>query len=74
MEIIVRGSLPEEKEFQGTCHNCKTVFKCKRHEGTYHSDQRDGESLAVVCPVCGKPTYAYPNSKPSWNQSSWYDR
>jgi hypothetical protein len=62
MRIISPGQLPEEKLFKGTCSNCKTVFECKRSEGKFSSDQRDGSMLEVTCPFCNKKAWAYPRN------------
>jgi hypothetical protein len=59
VKILKHGKLPDDDVFRGTCHYCKTEFECKRHEGKYIDDQRDGPFLEVNCPVCGKKTYAY---------------
>lgn len=60
MKIIKMGVKPEERVYRGTCSNCKTVFECQQHEGTYHvGGQRDGPWLSVPCPVCRKSTNAY---------------
>ncbi len=60
MEIIERGKLPEEREFYGTCSHCKTKFKCKKKEGDFFEDQRDGPFLRVICPFCKHQAFAYP--------------
>lgn len=52
MEIIKRGKIPEEKEAEGTCHNCGTVIRAKRSEGKTIYDQRDGDYVRLACPVC----------------------
>jgi hypothetical protein len=63
MRIISRGRKPEEQLFKGTCSSCKTVFECKRGEGTYdYGNQRDGPFLSVNCPLCGKSAFAYPRN------------
>lgn len=74
MRIITQGKLPEEQMFKGTCYNCKTVFECKRSEGTYHEayDQRDDPYLSVSCPVCSKSANAYRISTSTY--ASQYDR
>ena len=58
MEIIEQGKLPEEQKYQVRCKNCKTLFRFKRSEGKYISDQRDGDSIEVKCPLCNEKCYA----------------
>lgn len=52
MKIIKQGKLPEEKEYQAKCSNCKTEISFKRKEATYVPCQRDGDSLTIGCPLC----------------------
>lgn len=52
MEIIERGTPPEEKVYEGRCMNCKTKVRFKRSEGKVTFDQRDGNFVTVKCPVC----------------------
>lgn len=54
MKIIEQGQIPEEKTYQCTCRNCKTVFEFKKYEARYVSDQRDGDFLTISCPICGR--------------------
>jgi len=54
MRIIKRGIPPEEREYQVTCHSCRTEFLFERKEATFHGDQRDGDYLEIKCPVCKK--------------------
>lgn len=53
MEILRRGTPPEEKKYECTCRNCTTFFKFMRKEAKYISDQRDGDCLVIDCPICG---------------------
>lgn len=51
VEIIRRGELPEEKQYQHTCTNCSTHFKFKRAEARLSPDQRD-PGYFIPCPLC----------------------
>jgi len=55
MEIIRRGSLPEDKQYKSTCNNCDTLFSFTRGEARHIDDQRDGDYLVINCPVCHQP-------------------
>ena len=55
MEILFRGTPPEEKEYTGECYYCKTKVKFKAKEGKTTYDQRDGNFISISCPVCNKP-------------------
>lgn len=52
IKILKKGRLPEEVQYHFTCYHCKTEFLATQKDGAYHSDQRDGPSLEVACPVC----------------------
>jgi DNA-directed RNA polymerase subunit RPC12/RpoP len=60
MDIIFRGTIPEEKQYLATCGNCgtKVVYKLKEVEEVY--DPRDGSYHGYNCPLCGKRVYAPP--------------
>ena len=55
MEILFRGTPPSAREHTGTCSCCKTQVKFKQAEGKVTYDQRDGNYVAITCPVCGHP-------------------
>lgn len=57
MKIIQRGVLPKDKVYRTTCVNCKTIFEFSDYEATKMFDQRDGDYLIVVCPVCEQKCY-----------------
>ena len=52
MEIIARGKLPSEGEAEWTCRHCKSELRSKKSEGKLEHDQRDGDFVRCVCPVC----------------------
>lgn len=56
MEIIETGKLPEKKVYTVRCPSCNTKFKFKQEEGNITFDQRDGNYIAITCPLegCGK--------------------
>lgn len=57
MEIIKRGTNPQDIEYEMTCSNCKTVIRAKRSECRMSSYQRDGNCLIHLCPICNKEIY-----------------
>ena len=57
MEIIKKGKNPSDNEYTGECLNCGTKVKFKRHEGKLHNDQRDGDCVEVICPLCKNSIY-----------------
>jgi len=59
--IIKRGELPKDRIYRCTCYNCYTEFEFTQEEGTYHSDQRDGEYLTIACPLCNRNCHASAN-------------
>ncbi len=52
MEIIKRGKLPSAGKAEWTCRNCKSKIRSKKYEGKLEHDQRDGDFVRCVCPVC----------------------
>lgn len=56
-EILERGQNPEEKEYLVTCGHCKSRLLYKKFEGKPSYDQRDGDFITFICPVCGNPIY-----------------
>lgn len=54
MEILKRGTPPDDREYKGTCHTCDTVVLFKRSEARLVDDQRDGSFLVVKCPICAR--------------------
>lgn len=54
MEILSRGTLPEEREHIATCGYCNTKIKFIQSEAKYVPDQRDGDFLTIGCPVCSR--------------------
>jgi hypothetical protein len=55
MRIIKEGKKPSEKEYEFTCRLCGTIFIAFRGECEFEHDQRDGDFLLYVCPVCSTP-------------------
>ncbi|WP_066795092.1 hypothetical protein [Sphingomonas soli] len=53
IEVISRGHLPENDQFEASCSNCKSTLRFLRSDGKLTFDQRDGDFLTVACPVCG---------------------
>lgn len=55
MEILFKGIPPSEKDYTGECYYCKTRVRFKAKEGKTTYDQRDGNFITVLCPVCSRP-------------------
>ena len=51
MEIIKRGKLPL-KEYEAKCSYCGTEVRFHEKEGKITYDQRDGNFITVLCPIC----------------------
>lgn len=52
MKILKQGKLSKDEVYQGRCNSCGTEVEFLRAEARYVNDQRDGDSLVVVCPMC----------------------
>lgn len=61
IEVISRGHLPENDQFDASCHKCKSVLRFLRSDAKLTSDQRDGDFLTVPCPVCGTSVHVAAN-------------
>lgn len=57
MKVIKQGQIPGEIIHRATCNHCKTEVEFKRKEGRISYDQRDGDSIMVVCPLCRNDIY-----------------
>lgn len=60
MDIIFRGTIPEEKKYIATCSNCGTKVSYKLKEVKVTHCQREGTFHEYSCPVCSKRVYATP--------------
>lgn len=65
MDIIYRGTIPEEKKYGATCCNCNTQVQYKLKEVKIHYDPRDGDYHEFECPVCGKLVSTIPSPVPN---------
>jgi hypothetical protein len=56
VEIISRGTPPQEKPLRGRCYTCGTVVKCKLSDATATNDSVRNEPTVyhVKCPVCSE--------------------
>ena len=63
MEIISRGTLPQEALFTAKCHHCLSILRAKRSELEYVSFSfcRPGETgdYFAECPVCHEEVSAW---------------
>lgn len=53
MKVLKRGLDKSERLHRATCNACDSELEFKQKEATYVSDQRHGDFLRVICPVCG---------------------
>jgi RNase P subunit RPR2 len=54
MRIVKRGIPKEEILIQAGCRHCDSVIEFSRSEGRITRDQRDGDFVTIICPVCGR--------------------
>lgn len=62
VEVIVKGSAPEDRVYRATCRHCSSLLAFKRSEAIFTSDQRDGDYVSVICPVCSSSVNVAANS------------
>lgn len=62
MKLLQRGIPPQETKAEFRCLHCKSLYEAKRSEGTYHSDQREGDYVSFTCQVCRSPIHV------AWSQ------
>ncbi len=55
MWILERGETPKEQVYRCRCRHCKTLFEFSKDEADIAVDVRDGDYLAIDCPICRKP-------------------
>lgn len=61
IEVIRRGNLPENDQFDVKCNHCKSEIRFLRSDARLTSDQRDGDFLKVDCPVCNHAVHVAAN-------------
>lgn len=52
VEILRRGTRPDETTHMHTCSKCYTLFRFSESEADFMRDQRDGDAWKIECPVC----------------------
>lgn len=52
MEILYRGTPPEQRQYDARCLNCNTLVRFTRSEAKYFTSARNEAWLEVKCPVC----------------------
>lgn len=52
MEIIKRGPTINEKSYQATCYNCKSLIRFRGSESENHVDSTGRTWGIISCPVC----------------------
>lgn len=58
VEIIERGRLPDEEEYQLRCIHCQTLFKFKKREARIQFD-RNEHYMQISCPLCSEMCTKY---------------
>lgn len=56
MAVVItnRGRLPSQREWEGTCSNCRTTVEFLQQDAFESGDsQRDGAYANVMCPLDG---------------------
>lgn len=48
IEIIKRGTLPEDQRYKATCSNCRTEVALRKNDGRFSKD----DTYYYTCPVC----------------------
>ncbi len=57
MEILYRGTPPEQRQYDATCTSCYTRIRFVQSEAELRSSVRNERYLEVECPVCGKAIF-----------------
>jgi hypothetical protein len=57
VEVLKRGEPPGKRTYETTCSSCSSELRFKAHEAEFIADQRDGDTLKIICPVCKRPVY-----------------
>ena len=52
IEVIKEGRRKEEVRIEFTCNHCHARLRAAMKDGQYTSDQRDGDYVRFVCPMC----------------------
>ncbi len=59
IEILKQGYIPPRPKYRGTCHCCRTEFRCDEKDGCLHPEATY-LLLGLNCPNCGVKTNATP--------------
>jgi hypothetical protein len=57
IEIIKHGEIPSKRKYTASCNSCNTQFRFLRDEGNLQCSHRDGNYIAIDCPVCSNQVY-----------------
>jgi predicted RNA-binding Zn-ribbon protein involved in translation (DUF1610 family) len=52
MKIIKKGIPKDEIKSQWGCPKCGSIIESTASDGTVICDQRDGDYVVFVCPIC----------------------
>jgi hypothetical protein len=58
VEVIQRGHLPENDQFEATCSRCRSQLRFLRSDAKLTHDQRDGDFVTISYPVCSNSVHA----------------
>jgi hypothetical protein len=57
IEVIERGGAPADKVYEAACPQCKSRLRFSRSDARFIADQRDGDCVNIICPVCTHDIY-----------------
>jgi len=52
IEVTKRGTPRSDRPCEFSCRECGSEMRATIKDGTYVSDQRDGDAVKFRCPVC----------------------
>lgn len=52
IEILEKGTPPAARTYTARCRKCTSLLRFAQSDAEYQHDQRDGDFLAIECPVC----------------------
>jgi RNase P subunit RPR2 len=55
--VVIEKREPKKVRKQFNCRECRSTLEASANDGRYVSDQRDGDCIAITCPVCGKENW-----------------
>jgi hypothetical protein len=52
IKVIKRGIPPQEKKYNVVCRQCYSELEFVKSDAKYVGNQREGDYLCLICPVC----------------------